>query len=187
LLCDLIDPAPQRLRGRRRSDDRFDDQCHVIASAGDLPIAAITSEKVIEGRDKRAARTPHQARNFLDALRGLFRWALEAKHVRLDPTAGVKNPKRKKGQGFKPWTEADAEAYMKRWPIGTKERVWFDVLCFTGFRPPRRPRCRQPPAYPHGRRSEKRPTDEGNHAAHRKGPRRNRSNDTASAYPRAHA
>ena len=116
---------------RRQRDNIF---LHVIANAGDLPIGAITREKVVEGRDKRATKTPHQARNFLDALRGLFRWAIKAKHVRIDPTAGVRNPKRKKGAGFPPWTEADAEAYERRWPIGTKERVWFDVLCFTGFR-----------------------------------------------------
>jgi hypothetical protein len=30
--------------------------------------------------------------------------------------------------------EADAAAYDKRWPIGTKERVWRDVLFFTGLR-----------------------------------------------------
>ncbi len=45
-----------------------------------------------------------------------------------------KNPKRKKTEGFKPWSEDDAEAYMKKYPLGTKERVWFDVLCFTGGR-----------------------------------------------------
>lgn len=116
---------------RRQRDNIF---LHVIASAGDLAISAITREKVIEGRDKRAGKTPHQARNFLDALRGLFRWALEAKHIKIDPTTSVKNPKRKKGAGFPPWTEADAESYERSWPIGTKERVWFDVLCFTGFR-----------------------------------------------------
>ena len=50
-------------------------------------------------------------------MRGLFRWAKQARHVTLDPTAGVKNPKRKKGPGFRKWTEADAEAYDRRWPI----------------------------------------------------------------------
>ena len=67
-------------------------------------------------------------------MRGLFRWAKEAKHVTVDPTEGVKYPKRKKGPGFPVWTEADAAAYDKRWPIGTKERVWRDVLFYTGLR-----------------------------------------------------
>ena len=106
---------------------------HVIASAGTMPYAQISAETIAAGRDRRAA-TPHQARHFLDAMRGLFRWALAAKHSRIDPTAAVQNPKRKKGPGFAAWTEADAEVYMRRWPIGTKERVWFDVLCFIGAR-----------------------------------------------------
>jgi len=65
---------------------------------------------ITKGRDSRAA-TPAQARNFLDAMRGLFKWAKEAKHVAVDPTVGVKNPKRKKGPGFPVWTEEDAAAY----------------------------------------------------------------------------
>jgi integrase len=32
------------------------------------------------------------------------------------------------------WTEEDAIAYEQRWPIGTKERVWRDVLFYTGLR-----------------------------------------------------
>ena len=32
------------------------------------------------------------------------------------------------------WTEEEVERYYARWPLGTKERVWIDVLLFTGFR-----------------------------------------------------
>ena len=45
-----------------------------------------------------------------------------------------RNPKRKKGPGFPVWTEADAASYDRRWPVGTKERVWRDVLFYTGLR-----------------------------------------------------
>jgi integrase len=105
----------------------------VIEKAGHQPIRAITSPVITKGRDSRAA-TPAQARNFLDAMRGLFKWAKEAKYVAVDPTDGVKNPKRRKGPGFPVWTEEEAAAYDKRWPIGTKERVWRDVLFYTGLR-----------------------------------------------------
>jgi integrase len=67
-------------------------------------------------------------------MRGLFRWAFDAKHAPRDPTAGIKNPKRKKGPGFKKWSEEEVERYEARWPIGTKERVWLDVLLYTGLR-----------------------------------------------------
>jgi site-specific recombinase XerD len=67
----------------------------VIETAGHEPIRAITQKVITAGRDRRAA-TPAQARNFLDAMRGLFKWAHSTGHVNSDPTAGVKNPKRKR-------------------------------------------------------------------------------------------
>jgi integrase len=118
------------LATRRNRENHFK---QAIETAGHQPIRAISQAVIIAGRDRRAA-TPAQARNFLDAMRGLFRWAKEAKHVSVDPTEGVKNPKRKKGPGFPVWTEADAAAYDKRWPVGTKERLWRDVLFYTGLR-----------------------------------------------------
>lgn len=114
-------------------DQRDNIFSHVIEAAGAKPYLKITEAVIISGKERRA-KTPAQSRNFLDAMRGLFRWAKGAGHVKLDPTLGVKNPKRKKGQGFPKWTEDDADAYERRWPIGTRQRVWFDVLCYTGGR-----------------------------------------------------
>src|SRR5262249_15758752 len=104
-----------------------------IETAGREPYAKITSATVLSGRERRSA-TPHQARNFLDAMRGLFRWSLKAGLVKADPTVGIDNPPRKNGEGFIPWTEADMAAYEARWPIGTRQRVWLDVLAYTGLR-----------------------------------------------------
>ncbi len=106
---------------------------HVLEQSGDKPYAAITAAHMVEGRERRA-KTPVQARHFLDTMRGLFGWAKEAGHVKIDPTIGVSNPPRKRGPGFKVWTEADVEAYYKRWPLGTHERVWLDVLLYSGLR-----------------------------------------------------
>jgi integrase len=105
----------------------------VIASAADQPFGKITTATITAGRDRRAG-TPFQARHFLDTMRGLFRWAFEARLVKTDPTAGVKNPSRSNSDGFVPWTEDDVDAYEKRWPIGTRQRVWLDVLLYTGLR-----------------------------------------------------
>jgi len=107
--------------------------CHVLASAGTQPFAKITVGTITAGRDRRAA-TPHQARHFLDAMRGLFRWAKNAQHVRIDPTTEVSNLPRRAGTGFKMWTEEEMAAYERRWPIGTRQRVWLDVLAYTGLR-----------------------------------------------------
>lgn len=115
---------------RRQRDNIFK---HVIENAGKHPYKSITRRHIVKGREDRAT-TPAQSRNFLDAMRGLFRWALEAGHVSTDPTAGVANPKRVAGPGFKIWSEADVEAYRGRWPLGTRERVWLEVLIGTGAR-----------------------------------------------------
>jgi integrase len=115
---------------RRQRDNIF---AGVLDTAGQEPYARITQATILAGKERRAA-TPHQARNFLDAMRGLFRWAHQAKLVKLDPTAGVSNPKRKGTDGFIPWTEEHVTAYEARWPMGTRQRVWLDVLVYTGLR-----------------------------------------------------
>ena len=105
----------------------------ILESAGDQAFAKISMATITAGRDRRAG-TPFQARHFLDTLRGLFRWALEAGFVKADPTMGVRNPPRPKGDGFIPWTEEHVAAYENRWPVGTRQRVWLDVLLYTGLR-----------------------------------------------------
>jgi len=115
---------------RRQRDNIF---AGVLNTAGYEPYAKITAAAIEAGKERRA-HTPHQCRNFLDAMRGLFRWAKHAGHVKIDPTAGVSNPPRKQGDGFKVWTEDDVAAYERRWHIGTRQRVWLDILLYTGLR-----------------------------------------------------
>src|SRR6516164_1464270 len=105
----------------------------IIESAGRQPYAAIREANIAAGRDRRG-KTPHQARAFIDTMRCLYAWAKQAGFVRVDPAAEVKYPTIKSGEGFPIWTDTDVAAYEKRWPIGTKERVWFDVLSYTGLR-----------------------------------------------------
>ncbi len=115
---------------RRQRENIF---LHVLAHGGEQGLTKITKQKIVEGRDARSA-TPAQARNFLDAMRGLFRWALEAGHVGVDPTEGIKNPPRRKDEGFLQWKVEDQAAYEARWPLGTRQRVWMAVLRYTGLR-----------------------------------------------------
>ena len=106
---------------------------HVLEKAGNQPASKITRAHIVDGRDRRAA-TPAQARHFIDTMRGLYEWATEAQHVKTDPTLGVKYPKQPKTGGFAPWTEEDIAAYERRWPIGTRQQVWLDILTYTGLR-----------------------------------------------------
>ena len=49
---------------------------HVLKDAGGKPYAAIGRKHILAGLDRRS-KTPAAARNFLDTMKGLFRWALE--------------------------------------------------------------------------------------------------------------
>ena len=107
---------------------------HVLELAGSQPASRITKAAIVAGRDRRAKDTPFQARHFLDTMRGVFRWAVEAGLIKADPTAGVSDPTLPTSEGFAVWTEDDVAAYQKQWPIGTRQHVWLDVLLYTGLR-----------------------------------------------------
>lgn len=93
---------------------------------------SVTGADILRAIDKRKA-TPFLAANFLKAMRGLFAWALTRGHVDTDPTSGVKAPT-VKTEGFPAWTVEDARAYCARWPIGTRERLAFEMLLHSGLR-----------------------------------------------------
>lgn len=106
---------------------------HVLKENGTKAYAALRNDHIVAGLDRRS-KTPSAARNFLDTMKGLFGWALKRKHVKIDPTIGVDPPKRKKGLGFPKWTREDVAAYQRKFPLGTRQRVWLDVILFMGPR-----------------------------------------------------
>lgn len=106
---------------------------HVIAKSGTVPCGDIRPEHIVAGRDARATR-PSTSKGFLVVMRAMYRWAVVAGHVESDPTIGVKNLPKARTNGFPVWTEDDVDRYQARWPLGTKERVWLDVLLYTGLR-----------------------------------------------------
>ena len=107
----------------------------VLKASGTKSYVAIGPQNIQDGLDKRS-QTPAAARNFLDTMKGLFRWARKRKHIKTDPTADalIEPPKKRKGAGFPAWTREDIEAYRRRWPLGTRQYVWLDVLLYTGPR-----------------------------------------------------
>jgi integrase len=102
----------------------------VLKTGGDQPLSKITSRAIQQGIER---RKPYAGRHFIDTMRGMYKWAVKAEHVRTDPTQGhaVAKPATK---GFPVWTEDELEQFEKRWPLGTRERVMFGVFCFTGLR-----------------------------------------------------
>lgn len=105
---------------------------NIMAKGGDEPFKALRRKNIEASKD---ARTHAAALHFLTAMRGLFKWAKKNEHIDIDPTEGVSNPvKQRSSPGYPVWTDADIDAYEKRWGPGTKERVWLHVLLYTGLR-----------------------------------------------------
>ena len=72
-------------------------------------------------------------RTWLITVRELLKWSIKQGKIDSDPTAGivVKLPKSK---GHHVWTEEEIARFEKRWPIGTRERLLFALLIYTGQR-----------------------------------------------------
>ncbi|WP_345119666.1 tyrosine-type recombinase/integrase, partial [Bartonella pachyuromydis] len=105
----------------------------VCDSIGNIPYQVIEKKHIIAGVERRK-ETPAMAREFLKILNGLFNWAIEQGLLETNPTVGVKKPALNNKDGFAVWTEEDVEKYYQRWLPGTHERVWIDVLLYTGLR-----------------------------------------------------
>lgn len=106
---------------------------HVLAISGAEPFADIDRSTIVKGRERRADK-PSAANNFLNTMRKMFEWAVDAEHVDGDPTKDVKSVKRPKGEGFAAWSDAEIEAFEARWPVGSRERLALAILLYTGLR-----------------------------------------------------
>ena len=86
-------------------------------------------------RDEKAG-FPEAANHRLKALRQLFAWAcLPAyRYANKNPARDVTYLKSNNPDGIPAWSEADAARYEARHPIGTKARLAFDLLLYTGVR-----------------------------------------------------
>jgi integrase len=104
----------------------------VLERSGEVEFADITKKIIAEGRDRRSEK-PSMARHFVGTMRGMFAWALEADYVKEDPTAGV-TTKKQKTEGFHVWTSDELLLFMEKWPLGTRERLAFDIIFYTGLR-----------------------------------------------------
>lgn len=105
----------------------------ILARTPDARLLEITSAVIKEGIDARKDK-PNVARDFLETLRSVFQWGLQAELVSADPTQGIETPRDTASKGFHVWTEKECQRFEARWPRGTWERRVFDVLLYTGLR-----------------------------------------------------
>lgn len=101
------------------------------AEHGDKP-AQMTRNRIEAGLAKRAAK-PGTANNWLKDMQSLYRWAVQAGHVKENPTRGVGKLKTG-GQGFHTWTLDEIAQYLRRHGPGTMARRALLLLLFTLLR-----------------------------------------------------
>ena len=77
--------------------------------------------------------TPFAQRNFLNTLRAVFKWAAKEGRIPEDPTLGVTREK-VKTTGYKTWSEDHISRFEAAHPIGSKARLAFALLLYTGQR-----------------------------------------------------
>lgn len=116
----------------RRARDNILKQILKDPKNADGPFVDLSKAKIKAGMDKRAA-TPNAANNFLKTMSHLFKWAVEAEHVEINPCIGVSKIN-VKSDGFHTWTVEQVEKYRSHHKLGTKPRLAIDILLFLGLR-----------------------------------------------------
>jgi integrase len=79
------------------------------------------------------AATPFAQRNFLNTVRVMFQWAKSEGRIPDDPSAGVTREK-VKTTGYRTWSETEIARFEAAHAIGSKARLAFALLLYTGQR-----------------------------------------------------
>ncbi len=98
---------------------------------GHRTVAGLTRDRIVTGMLQPYADRPGAALAILKMLRVLIRHAIEISWLTHDPSLGIRRPKT---QEIRSWTDAEIEAFEKGWPMGTKQRLAFALLLYTGQR-----------------------------------------------------
>src|SRR5262249_31601022 len=98
---------------------------------GHRTLAGLTRERIVAGILQPYADRPGAALAILKILRVLIRHAIDVGWLNHDPSMGIRRPKT--GE-IRSWRDSEIEAFEKRWPIGTKQRLAFALLLYTGQR-----------------------------------------------------
>jgi integrase len=126
---------PETRRTRRNILENFRKKygtLPVYRTVGEKRVMLLTREHMQRIVNEKV-ETPFAQRNLLNTVRAMFQWAMSEGRVPDDPTLGVKRRK-VKTTGFKTWDEAEIARFEDKYPVGTKERLAFALLLYTGQR-----------------------------------------------------
>jgi enterobacteria phage integrase len=100
---------------------------HIRIAHGHRNVAGLTKERIIamlEAIERPAARL-----DTLKKLRILIRHAIDLGQLKVDPSVGIKRAKTKE---IRAWTDAELDAFRRRWAVGTKQRTAFALMLSVG-------------------------------------------------------
>ncbi|WP_157937736.1 tyrosine-type recombinase/integrase [Oceaniglobus roseus] len=99
-----------------------------VEAQGERPLSTITPELIEVAL---FAKGGHSAVNEYKALKPVFDYARGLRFIAKNPMLAVEI-KKPKIKGFPTADAADIERFMGLWPVGTVERLLFDLALFTG-------------------------------------------------------
>jgi integrase len=117
---------------RTTSKIQYDDRLERIREDhGHRSVTGLSRERIVTGILQPFADRPGAALDTLKKLRILIRHAINTGHLKHDPSLGIKRPKI---QRIRSWTDEEIATYRQRWPLGTKQRLAFELFACTGQR-----------------------------------------------------
>lgn len=106
----------------------------IVENAGSSLITNITRKTVLAGQERRRA-TPSDANKYVRAMTMLCGHALDQEWIEVTPVHGIPKLKTSEtGEGFTTWIDEWHELFKARWPIGTKQRLAYEIYKCTAIR-----------------------------------------------------
>jgi integrase len=101
------------------------------AKHGHRSVAGLTRQRIVTAILQPYAARPGAALGLLKILRILIRHAIDVGWLNHDPSLGIRRPKT---QEIRSWSDAEIQRFETRWAIGTKQRLAFALMLYTGQR-----------------------------------------------------
>lgn len=129
----LLDARTRHVR-RQILESTFDETIRPDSDKrfADMPLARMDGRAIEVLRDRKFA-TPEAANARLKAIRQVFRWGAAKGYAPSNPTREISYFK-SASEGFHTWTLEEVQQFEERHPIGTKARLAFALLLYTGQR-----------------------------------------------------
>ena len=129
----LLDPRTQHVR-RQILEATFDEPIrpHSEKRFADMPLAKMNANAAEVLRDRKLS-TPESANMRIKAMRQVFKWAVAKGYAPVNPAREVAYFK-SGSEGFHTWTLDEVRQFEEHHAIGTKARLAFALLLYTGQR-----------------------------------------------------